>query len=378
MLGLYLHIPFCSKVCDYCDFHTIQSPERLHLEYLQLVSAEITAFAERHPGALERVETLYVGGGTPSLLSPELLSRLFAALKRAGIPLKELREATMEFNPESCDEERLAVAVENGIDRVSIGLQTFHEDLLSRIGRSHVKGAGQYALELLLRRPGLRVSADLMFNLPGQSLDGFLGDLDRISDYPLGHISFYGLKVDPRSRLGRRIARGEESVDEDLYGPMYLRGVGMLAQKGFERYETSNFARSGEESLHNLNYWRRGEYLAFGPGAHGFFEGTRFYAPEMYAPWRKYVLSGCPKSGLTLDPIGPEERVAEYLQLSLRTKYGANLEALRGLGRRLPQPAVDKWVDRGFLTCQNDVICLTGEGWLFMDSVVADLYSNLE
>lgn len=324
------------------------------------------------------MKTLYLGGGTPSILSPGQLFRLFSKLKDVGVPLTRLKEFTMEFNPESCDEERVSVALEFGMNRASVGLQTFREGLLNRIGRSHSVGVGLDALELLLRKPNLRVNADLMFNLPGQTLDDFLQDLDRLSDYPVGHVSFYGLKVDPGSRLGLRIARGEESVDEDLYAPMYVEGVDLLSRKGFERYETSNFARPGEESVHNLNYWRRGEYLAFGPGAHGFFEGTRFFAPEMYARWREYVRSGCPKNMLTLDPIGTEEQVAEYLQLSLRTKYGLDLQILQSLGRRVPQRVIDHWVQRGYLKCQKSVMSLTGEGWLFMDQVVADLYSNLE
>lgn len=378
MLGLYLHIPFCGKICDYCDFFAIQAPIRLYEEYVGLVSREIQEFASRNPGRLEAVETLYLGGGTPSILPPELLSRLFLTLQSVGVPLKTLKEATMEFNPESCEPERLAVAMEYGVNRVSVGIQTFDGDLLTRIGRSHTGGVGRNALDLLVRTPGLRVSADLMFNLPGQSLEGFLNDLDRLSDYPLGHVSFYGLKVDPSTRLGVRIARGKESVDEDLYAPMYMRGVDLLAQKGFERYETSNFARFGEESLHNLNYWRRGEYLAFGPGAHGFLDGIRFFAPEMYAKWREYVRAGCPRNMLTLDPIGDEERIAEYLQLSFRTKFGMSLETLKSLGRRVPASIVDKWVSKGYLECKDGELRLIGEGWLFMDGVVGDIYSNLE
>ena len=378
MLGLYLHIPFCEKICDYCDFFTIQGPSRLHGEYLDLLSREISAFSERFPGALSQVETLYLGGGTPSILSPETLSRLFSILGEAGVPLLRLKESTMEFNPESTDAERLAVAVENGITRASLGLQSFRPELLQAVGRRHTPEAGLAALERLLSRPGLRVTADLMFNLPGQTVSQFLEDLDRLSAYPLGHISFYGLKVDPRTRLGHRLEKGLVQVDEDLYGDMYREGVALLQSKGFDRYEVSNFARTGEESLHNLNYWRRGEYLAFGPSAHGFFGGVRFHAPDRYPEWRRYVEVGCPEGMLARDPIGHEEAVAELIQLSLRTKYGLDVAALQNLGVGLPEKTVSKWVGKGYLKRQGGCLVLDGDGWLFMDTVVADLYSNLE
>ncbi len=378
MLGLYIHIPFCEKICDYCDFFTIQGPDRLHGEYLGLLSQEISAFSERHPGALEQVETLYLGGGTPSILSPEALFRFFSILDGAGVPLRRLKEFTMEFNPESCDWERLAVALENGVTRASLGLQTLRPELLQAVGRRHTPEAGLAALELLLTQENLRVTADLMFNLPGQTVSQFLEDLDRLSAYPLGHISFYGLKVDPRTRLGHRLEKGELQVDEDLYGDMYRKGVELLESRGFERYEVSNFARQGEESLHNLNYWRRGEYLAFGPSANAFFEGVRFHAPDRYPEWRRYVQAGCPESQLSKDPIGHDEQVAELIQLSLRTKYGLDIDALQQLGVRLSEKTVSRWMERSFLKRQGPHLVLEGDGWLFMDSVVADLYSNLE
>ena len=335
----------------------------------------MSAFAERRPGVFSRVETLYIGGGTPSSFSPEMLDRLFGIVSGCGVRVGSLREATMEFNPESCDVERLAVAKEHGITRASLGLQTLHRELLARVGRSHDMETGLRALDLLLSSH-LRVNADLMFNLPGQTVEDVAEDVARLAGSGVGHVSFYGLKVDPVKRLGRRIARGEESVDEDLYGEMYLKGVELLENSGLARYETSNFARAGEESLHNLNYWKRGEYLAFGPSAHGFLDGVRFFAPERYAQWRDYVKSGCPESGLSLDILEPEDVLAELIQLSLRTKYGLSLESLKTLGYGLPGDALRQWEKRGFVEVADGCLRLVGEGWLFMDSVVLDLYTG--
>lgn len=384
MIGLYIHIPFCNKICDYCDFFTIQGPERLHLEYLNLLSKEMHLFVERHLNIMQKVETLYLGGGTPSLLNEEMLEKLFSLLREVGVPLKTLKEATMEFNPESCTEERIDVALENGINRISLGLQTFKEDLLNRIGRKHTVCEGINALERLLTRKNVQISADLMFNLPSQTTSQFLEDLDRLSNYPLGHISFYGLKVDLQTRLGHRISKGQEFVNEDLYAEMYREGVSMLSVKGFERYETSNFARQNQECLHNLNYWRRGEYIAFGPGAHGFLEGVRYCAPERYPEWRRYVNANCPKNLVKQDFLGKQEELAEYIQLSLRTKYGLNQNVLKKMGFEISEKVLLKWINKGYLKSNNGNLCLEGEGWIFMDSVVEDLYccckpcSNLE
>ena len=378
MLGLYIHVPFCKKICDYCDFHAFSAPEWLQLEYLNLIEAEMSAFAGRHPGLLGRVETLYVGGGTPSSLSPEKMARLFEILRNFGVPLGSLREATFEFNPESCDEERVSVALESGITRASLGLQSLHQHLLDRVGRAHDVQTGLRALDLLLSRGALRVNADLMFDLPGQTVDDVAEDVARLAGTGVGHVSFYGLKVDPVKRLGRRIARGEESVDEDLYGEMYLCGVEILEGAGLARYETSNFARAGEESLHNLNYWKRGEYLAFGPSAHGFLDGVRFHAPERYAQWREYVRAGCPETGLTLDPVDREGALAELIQLSLRTREGLSLEKMKTYDFVLPGKTLEKWQKRGFLEVSDGYVRLVGEGWLFMDSVVLDIYSKME
>lgn len=375
MLGLYIHVPFCKKICDYCDFHAFPAPEWLQLEYLKLLECEVSTFAGRHPGVLESVGTLYVGGGTPSSLSPERMAEFFAIFSRAGLDFGHLKEATFEFNPESCDEERLSVAQESGITRASLGLQSLNQALLERVGRHHDVETGMRALDLLLSRPGLRVNADLMFNLPGQGLGDVISDLEWLTARNPGHISLYGLKIDPSRRLGMRIAKGLETVDEGLYADMYQESVALLESRGYLRYETSNFAREGEESLHNLNYWRRGEYLAFGPSAHGFYQGVRFYAPERYAKWRNYVKSGCPEGGLTFDPLGPQESAAEYIQLSLRTKYGMSLEALKNMGCTIPPEVISRWVSRGYLESSDGMLRLVGKGWLFMDSVVLDLYS---
>ena len=377
MLGIYIHVPFCEKVCDYCDFRVMPaSSSGLFHEYTDLLVREMRGFARVNPGAFKSAETLYLGGGTPSLLPGECLVRVFDVLRDLGVDVSLLREVTMEFNPESCNESTVSLARECGVGRFSLGLQSFRGEILERIGRRHSVEVGLRALELLCSQPGIEVNGDLMFNLPGQSVEQFLGDLDRLADFPLNHVSFYGLTVAGRTRLGHRIARGELSVDEDLYGEMYLRGVNLLRGKGFERYEVSNFCRAGKWSVHNKNYWDRGEYIGFGPGAHSYFRGLRFNAPEIYPRWREFVLNGMPRSGLSLDALTPDDIWTERVWLSLRQSAGLDLDKLRAEGIEIDEASYSKWIENGCLEQSEGSLRLVGRGWLLMDSVVTDVLNG--
>ena len=334
---------------------------------------------------LASARTLYLGGGTPSELPPPLIQKIFRCLESVGVRISNLDEVSMEFNPESTNEETLQNALDLGVHRISLGLQTFNAELLSLVGRSHSVQMGLEALKLLTSAP-VQVNADLMFDLPRQTVQSFLDDVDRLSDYPLSHISFYGLNVSPRSRLGHRVSRGEVSVNEDLYEPMYLGGVDILERKGFLRYEVSNFARVGFESVHNRNYWDRGEYAGFGPGAHSFVQGMRYNAPEIYPRWRDYVQGGCPESSLSVDVMDRDSVVMETLWLSLRQSKGISAETLRSLGISLDEKVCRRWADKGFILYEKlsnflQNLRLVGRGWIFMDDIVTDLansYSNLE
>ena len=373
MFGIYIHVPFCAKICDYCDFRVMPANARLFKEYAGLLEREIHVFDEIHKGALSQARTLYLGGGTPSILPEACLERIFAVLEACGVRVRELDEVSMEFNPESCTGESVETALFLGVRRFSLGLQTFSQQLLNRIGRRHTVERGFEALRLLTSFSQAKVSADLMFDLPGQSVDSFLSDVDRLSDFPLGHLSFYGLNVGERTLLGGRVARGEEKVDDDLYEPMYLGGVEILEKKGFLRYEVSNFAKPGDESLHNMNYWNRGEYIGFGPGAHSYFDGRRFCAPEVYPRWRDYVNAGSPDALLTYDDLDKDDVLTERVWLSLRQRSGLDLNKLAAEGAIISPEGYEPWVEKGFATVENGILKLVGRGWIFMDSIVTDV-----
>lgn len=381
MFGIYIHVPFCRKVCDYCDFRVIPSNGRLFQEYSDLLCREIELFDRRNPGVLKNAETLYLGGGTPSLLPQDVLSQIFECLRSVGVEMSSLREISMEFNPESTTESSVEHALSLGVNRISLGLQTFDSQLLARIGRSHSAETGGRALRLLVEYPQIQTSGDLMFCLPGQTIQSFLDDVDRLSDYPLSHISFYGLTVNPRTVLGQKVRKGAFLVDENLYEPMYTGGVRILEHKGFNRYEVSNFAKLGFESVHNRNYWNRGEYAGFGPGAHSFRENKRFYAPEIYPRWREYLRADAPVNCLTVDELNRDDVLMEVLWLSLRQSSGLDFSVLENLGFDLPEKKYGKWLDKGYLELNRDsaggqrrsFLRLQGRGWVFMDDIVTDL-----
>lgn len=376
MPGLYLHVPFCAKICDYCDFRVLPTIPKLYEEYAQLVCMEIEIFEKRHPGCLNKVDTVYFGGGTPSILPPDILRRIVRFLSDMGIAFSKLKEFSMEFNPESCTDESVANALECGVRRFSLGIQSFHPELLLKIGRAHSVEQGLRSLKLLTSVQGVQVNADLMFDLPSQTVADFTEDLDRLTDFPLQHVSFYGLNIAERTRLAHRIARGEITVDDSVYEDMYCRGVELVGSKGFSRYEVSNFCKPHCESVHNKNYWDRGEYMGFGPGAHSYWDKTRFYAPEVYPRWKDFVKAGCPEKVFTVDTLSDEDIWTEMVWLSLRQASGLDLEMLRRLNIKLPENCYKKWLDKGYLECDENHLRLLDRGWIFMDSIVTDIISG--
>lgn len=375
MAGLYIHIPFCNKVCDYCDFSVLSAPERMHEEYVELLMQEMKIVANRYPKWFSHGDTLYLGGGTPSILSEPLLEKLFLGLNSLGFSF-EWKEATMEFNPESCTKNKLELARNFGINRFSLGVQTFRDGLLKVVGRGHSPERAHEALALLQseQKENCQFSADLMFMLPRQSKEDFLEDLEILLTYTPDHISFYGLQISPKTMLESKIRRGILAVDDSLYGPMYKEGVACLKQFGYERYEVSNFACCKRESLHNLNYWHRGEYLGFGPSAHSYLNKVRFSTPSRYKHWKDWVLAGCLESGYEKDILDKKSEILEEIWLSLRLAEGLDLKKIEQNYGFIPnENKINHWIEKNYLAKEGARIFLIDDGWLMMDQVVEDL-----
>ncbi|MFI5349613.1 MAG: radical SAM family heme chaperone HemW [Elusimicrobiota bacterium] len=310
MTGLYVHIPFCSVKCFYCDFAAFSGQKKQVERYLAALGAEAALLPPRVP------ETLYIGGGTPSELSSTQIVNLFERLRRA-YPAAKLLESTFEGNPESLDAEKLSVLARAGVTRLSIGLQTADDELLKSVGRKHT--AADFARVFrLARAAGIpSISVDLMFGLPGQSLDSLRSTLDFTLELDPEHISLYGLQVEDRTLFSKR------GVKED--GPfgreMYELSIAALSSAGLEHYEISNYAKPGHRSLHNINYWRRGDYLGLGCSAASFLGGVRSSNDDKLVSYIHAVENGHRPTAEAEAPAGLEA-MGEEAFLGLRLIEG--------------------------------------------------------
>jgi oxygen-independent coproporphyrinogen III oxidase len=308
--GLYVHIPFCSVKCFYCDFAAYSGQKKQVERYLAALESEAALLPPRVP------KTLYVGGGTPSELEAPQIADLFTRLRRAygGAPWTEV---TFEGNPESLDEEKLAVLAKSGVTRLSVGLQTADDTLLAQIGRKH-SAADFERVFLQARRAGIpSLSVDLMFGLPGQSLASLGETLDFTLALSPEHVSIYGLQVEDRTLFAKR---GVEE-DSELGRGMYELVLARLKAAGLEHYEISNFAKPGHRSAHNLNYWTRGEYLGLGCSAASFLGGVRTSNEERLLPYIESVEAGRRATVEAETPSG-RELLGEQAFLGLRLTEG--------------------------------------------------------
>lgn len=315
-LGLYLHIPFCVKKCDYCDFYSVTDAALMDA-YTDALVREIRLYGEKAAGYV--TDTVYLGGGTPSYLGEARLCRILRAV-REHFSLAENVEITIECNPESTDRRLLEALLFSGANRLSFGVQAAHDDELRRIGRIHDFEKAKNAV-LLARSCGFHnISLDLMYGLPGQTQEMFLDSLSQCLALEPTHLSCYGLKLEPATKMGRE---NPTLPDDDAQADTYLAMCGELRRHGFEHYEISNFALPGFRSRHNSRYWDLSEYIGLGPGAHSLFGGRRFEFPRDITAF----IDGT--SAVRNEEEVPDfERQNEYLMVRLRTSDGVDLRDL--------------------------------------------------
>ena len=317
MRGLYVHIPFCRAKCGYCDFASAPgTPGEIDV-FLAALEKE-TASCSALGG---KFRTLYIGGGTPSLLSPAQLEKLFCAIEKLTGPLKDLAEATFEANPESLDAEKAGLLKRAGVGRVSLGLQASQDALLRRLGRVAMSGDFLRAWDALRAAGFDNLNADLMCGLPGQSRADFAEALGWLLKLKPEHVSFYALEV----HEGTPFAAAGVKEDPEGAADMYAAGAAALEAEGLGRYEISNFARAGRQSLHNLNYWAQGEYLGLGPAAASYLGGERRANTADTAAYVKAALAGAPVPQQYREALTGRARTAERIMLGLRRSAGIEL-----------------------------------------------------
>jgi len=324
-LGIYVHIPFCRSKCDYCDFYSCattgdqlsseQGAMDAYLKALLHHFKETAPFARSH-----QVDSIYIGGGTPSYFGGKRLRELLGQLMRRYHVSRDA-EITVECNPDTVNERLMKILVKAGVNRISLGVQSAVESELRAVGRIHNFEQVKEAIRLAKSAKLNNISLDIIYGLPGQTPESLAHTLDAVIALDPAHISCYGLKVEDGTQLARRVAEGETLPDDDTQADMYLFAVNKLAQGGYRQYEISNFSRPGTQSRHNLKYWMSRDYLGFGPGAHSYFDGRRYSIIKDTAAYIHAMTNG----GELLDEnevLDQRSKACEYLMLRLRTVRG--------------------------------------------------------
>ena len=372
-LGIYIHVPFCRSKCQYCDFYSLTSKDsRLMDDYLRAVCTHIREAGMLAPGYL--VDTVYFGGGTPSFFGAEGMISILNTIRK-NFKVSSSAEITFEANPDSVSDRLLRRLRSEGFNRVSLGIQCDDDDLLKRIGRPHSYAQAVSAVQRI-RKAGYRnLSVDLMYGLPGQSLDAWKKTLKNVLQLNPEHISCYGLKVEEGTPLAE-YAEYCNLADDDTQADMYLAAINILQNKGFRQYEISNFCRKGRVSRHNLKYWTGGEYLGFGPDASSDFAGRRFAIIRDLHGYIDGIFSG----GQVLrevQEIPPRERAGEYIMMRLRTASGLDPQEYE-TKFLLPFRDMEKYLQR----CRENSLAaktydgrwrLTPQGFLVSNSIISDL-----
>jgi putative oxygen-independent coproporphyrinogen III oxidase len=366
MISLYVHIPFCQKKCFYCSFVVAIGQERKADRYVMALRREARVLQARD------VKSVYIGGGTPSLLSPAQIHVLFSDVVRY-FSVDEVAEITFEANPESVSDETLIALRECGVNRVSLGAQTFDEQQLRRLGRNHGVDDIFIAREKLFRHGFDNVSVDLMFALPDQTLSRLRDDIDHLISLDVGHVSLYELDVEPRSLFH---ARRQNILASSVRARFYADICQSLSQAGYRQYEISNFARPGLESRHNLNYWMGGEYIGIGVGAHSFLDGRRFWNTDALGDYLSRVESGR-ETVMGEELLRREQLAKERLLFGLRMNQGVVFDALR---TEFPEvfdghylAAIEAFIESGHLCSDGDMLRVTEAGRLVLDEISARL-----
>lgn len=372
MAGIYIHIPFCRQACYYCDFHFSVNLEKQD----QLVSAirrEISI--QKNYLEAEPVDTIYLGGGTPSLLSREQLVSIFESLS-SNFTLTP-SEITLEANPDDLTREKLQSLRELGINRLSIGIQSFDDAVLKYLNRAHNAKLAIQCVEDAYSAGFDNVSIDLIYAIPGQSEDQWRSNIGKAIELRPQHVSSYSLTIEEGTVFGNRVAKGKlHPVADDATAIQMEMLADRLEREGYQHYEVSNFSEPGFESRHNSNYWRNKKYLGLGPSAHSYNGTTRQFNVSNNIQYLKSISEDTLPA--TIETLSNNDRINEYLLTSLRTSWGTNLgklkdefnyDILASHGRY-----VDTLLQNGLAVLSDHCVFLTRKGRLLADKIASELF----
>ena len=373
-LGIYVHVPFCKSKCAYCDFYSLPGQtNRTASQYVKAVCRHMEEAGALSPD--HTVDTVYFGGGTPSLLGGEALTTMMASIRK-HFNVSDDAEITCECNPDSVTDSLLRRLRGEGFNRISLGVQSDDDEMLQRLGRPHTFDQAVTAVEKIRKKGFRNLSVDLMYGLPGQTLEQWTATLEHVlGTLKPQHISCYGLRIEDGTPLWE-IRKSPEIPDEDTQADMYMEMVRILRNYGFSQYEISNFCRRGFHSRHNLRYWEGGEYYGFGPDASSDFGGKRFKCVRSLPDYISGILQG----GQVLEQVQemfPRDRACEYLMLRLRTTAGidrADYETSFRLSFDPIEVYLRQCAQRGTAMQRQDGRWrLTAAGFLISNAILSDI-----
>lgn len=373
MAGLYLHIPFCKQACYYCDFH-FSTDSRHRSELLEAMHKEMTL----RKGFLSApLETIYFGGGTPSLLEGDQIAS-FLALAEKTFGIAPQPEITLEANPDDLTKDKLHAIRAAGVNRLSIGIQSFRDDLLKYLHRAHDAQAARRSLEESREACFTNISIDLIYAIPGLDLASWETSLKEAASYRPEHLSSYSLTIEERTVFGHHLRAGKlRRVEDEQAAQQFERMQDVLEDLGYEQYEISNFSLPGFHSRHNSSYWLQKPYLGIGPSAHS-YDGVRRYVNLANNPRYAEALRSdrIPSEAEVLSAV---DQINEYLLTRLRTKWGVDLRVLRKLGDDLPGRCgsrLNRYMEEGLLVISGEEVRLTRRGMLLADRITEELMAG--
>jgi oxygen-independent coproporphyrinogen-3 oxidase len=371
-LSLYIHIPWCVRKCPYCDFnsHAQNSDDISQVAYLAALFADLE---QELPQIAEReIVSIFIGGGTPSLFAPEIIEQLLFGL-RSRLRLRNSLEITLEANPGTAESEKFQGFREAGVNRLSLGIQSFDSATLQKLGRIHDAEQARQAI-ILAQQEFTHVNVDLMFGLPGQTVSTAINELEIACRFSPSHLSWYQLTIEPHTEFYRSppVLPREDDIWE-----IQQAGLEFLSTQGFENYEISAFARDERYCQHNLNYWQFGDYIGIGAGAHGKLtdiQTGRIMRRSKQAYPKAYLkLAHTADRVATTHELQPNDILGEFMLNALRLKQGVPMNMLTertGLTWAQVEPLVRQARERGWLIQENQRIAATTQGWYFLNDVL--------
>ncbi|HMG92227.1 MAG TPA: radical SAM family heme chaperone HemW [Chryseolinea sp.] len=373
MAGLYIHIPFCKQACYYCDFFFSTNQEQ-RVQLVQALTSEIALQKDYLSG--EILETIYVGGGTPSILLASELNEILEAVHR-NFSVSDRPEITLEANPDDLTKEKLDALYDAGVNRLSIGVQSFDDRVLKSLNRPHDNLMARCCIEDARSTGFENISIDLIYAIPQRPDEDWGKDIYETLKISPQHISAYSLTIEEKTVFGKWTKQGKmQPVDDDSSARQLALLIDHLESANYEQYEVSNFSKPGFQSMHNSNYWKNGKYLGIGPSAHSYNGETRQYNVSNNPTYLRSILQQ--KIPCTLEILTKQDKINEYLLTTLRTSWGADLKTLRERFSFDPIKENNDYIQslqrEGLIVVEGESLKLTKKGRFMADKIASDLF----